>query len=73
MNFKDLLEARGFTKRGHVYYSKDSKFSWTSYENDPDIYWNLHIVKNGYSDDMVFKIEDEQTLDVILKAVKYEP
>jgi hypothetical protein len=66
------LLIKGFEYRLGTYYSKDSKYSWTSIDNDPDIYWNLRIVKNDYAEDMLFKIEDEQTLDTILISVGYE-
>lgn len=65
---------KGFEHRGHIYYAKGDrpKYSLTSEGNDPDVYWNLHIVRNGYAEDMVFKITNERTLDTILKSVGYE-
>lgn len=65
---------KGFEYRGHTYYAKGDrpKYSLTSEGNDPDVYWNLHIVRNGYAEDMVFKITNERTLDTILKSVGYE-
>lgn len=68
------LLKKGFEHRGHTYYAKKDrpKYSLTSQGNDPDVYWNLHIVQNGYAEDMVFKITNEHTLDTILKSVGYE-